>query len=192
MKPAVFAAALKSIEYVVGVPVVAVYATGTVVAPTHADGVRSVMVMVGLGLMVIVTGDKALTQPVSELITCTVALYVPGAAAAGTVKVIDPAGSAVAGTSTKPAVCARTSKSTMYWLGAPTGALYARVAVVVPAHTSGTGVHVTPGVGLIVTVTGSEGLPHPVVVFVIVSMALYVPATAAAGMVIDMGDAGKV
>ena len=57
---------------------------------------------------------------------------------------------------------------------------------------AGIAVSVTPGVALILTVTGNEVLPQPVVVFVIVSMALYVPATAAPGMAIDMGDAGKV
>ena len=58
--------------------------------------------MVGIGLMVIVMGCEVLVQPVSELNTDKVALYVPATAAPGTVITIGLAGNATFVTSTNP------------------------------------------------------------------------------------------
>ena len=78
-----------------------------------------VRAIVGLPLITIVTVCGALGQVVVVFVTVTVAVYVPGAAPAGTVMMIGVAGSTVAVTSTKPAVLAAALKSIAYCVGDP-------------------------------------------------------------------------
>ena len=93
---------------------VAVYASGAVVAPIQTCGFGFVRAMVGLPLITIVMVCGALGQVVVAFVTTTVAVYEPGAAPAGTVITIGVAGNAVAVTSTKPAVLAAALKSIAY------------------------------------------------------------------------------
>ena len=60
-----------------------------------------------------------------------------------------------------------------------------------PIHTDGFGPKVIVGSGLIVTVITCAALTHPVVPFVTIKLAVYVPANAAPGIVIEIGLAGK-
>ena len=71
-------------------------------------------VMVGAAVMVTVIGVFALVQPVVELLTLIVALYVPVAAPAGTAIAMGDAPNAALVTFTNPAVIAAALKVIVY------------------------------------------------------------------------------
>ena len=102
-----------------------------------------------------------LAQPVALFRTDSVALYVPAAAAPGTVITIGLAPNAVHDTSEKPCPSAVASKLMLYWFGLPDVPLYVRFALVAPAHTLGFDPSVIVGSALIVTVKLCALLGHP-------------------------------
>jgi hypothetical protein len=63
VKPAVVAAALHTILYVVGLLVVALYVRDALVVPAQTVGVNEVGVIVGNGLIVTLPAVPVLTQP---------------------------------------------------------------------------------------------------------------------------------
>ena len=71
--PAVIAAALYTILYWSGVPVVAEYVRFADVVPLHTDGFAP-RVIVGVGLIVTVIAELLLTHPVALFLTVSVAL----------------------------------------------------------------------------------------------------------------------
>src|SRR4051794_18405044 len=94
--------------------------------------------------------------------------------------------------STNPWACAATSKSRLYCVGLPVVAVYANVVEAAPKHTAGLRfVTLMVGVGLTVMLIGKAALVHPVAELMIVTVALYVPATMAPGTVMLIGVAGS-